>query len=524
MKNKQTIILFIVTIVSMLLGFIKEALIVNSMGISSDADIFIFASNLPILLFSSIGTILTTSFMPIYTEIRVNKNIDEANGYATEFLKYILLICFIVVLLGEVFPTLIVKILAPGLINYEVIKWTTRVMLPSVLILSILYTLNGILNSFGKVIITSSIQIPMHIILIFSSGIIYEKYGLEKSIMLILVGVILQLLLIYIPTKKLGFKLNKKTDITTEFLKKSLSMIAPMAIGAMAMQINSLIATNLASRVGEGSITIISLANKLYTASYSAVGYILVLLIFPILSELAAKKNINKMSEVLNTGIFKAIIFITPVMVLMILLSNDIVKFFFGNEKFGDNNINITAKILSVYTCSLIIWGVKDILNRAYYSLKETKISMINGIITVTINVIFSVLFIDEFGIIGLAMASSISSIISVMLLIKKLNIIGLKLDTKKLVYYMRKIIIIVVIISVNIILFKNKIMWITDSKLDQFVKLASISFITMLLYIVCIIVFFKKDVKEVFNRESESDKMNGRINKSKTIFEGEGK
>lgn len=494
-KNKRIILLFIVTITSTLLGFIKEASIVYSMGVSKEADIFIFASNLPIILFSAMGNVVSTSFMPIYTDIRISYDDDESNRFATQFLKYILLVCVSLTLVGELFPSVFIRFMAPGLQEFALTNLAVRIVLPSIIFLGIIYIFVGVLNSHNKVIVTSSVQIPMHLALIISTLMVYKKLGISYSLLMILIGSIMQIIFVYFSTKKLGFKIKDKSIYTNKFLNNAFKMIIPMGIGAMAMQINSLIATNMASRLEAGSITLINIANKLYTASYSTIGYLLVIVIYPVLSELSARKQYKKFNEKLNDSLIKSLIVITPVMLLMIILSEDAVRFFFGNELFGEEKINITAKILAIYSTSLVFWGIKDILNRAYYSLKETKISMINGIVTVITNIIFSTIFINKLGIIGLALASTISSIVSVTLLIKKLKNVGLSLDIKRFFAGFSKIVLsgIIVVICITILRYLPK--WTLIGKLNQFIMLSIIVIITLILYSIVSFILFKKDL-----------------------------
>lgn len=496
MKNKTPIILLFVTVLSILFGFIKESIIVSSMGISRETDLFVFSTNLPILIFSSIGTVISTTFMPIFTDIRINYSIEESNSFSSSFMKYIIVICLAIVAISELFPKLIVKVMAPGLINVEQSEFVIRVIMPSIIILAVLYVFIGILNSYNRVIITSAVQIPMHVTIIISVLFVYKAFGIKGAIITLLLGSIIQVLLFYIPVNRLGWKYCKKTKMTNKFTKQALVMIAPMAIGVMAMQINSVISSNIASRLEEGSMTIINLANKLNTASYSAIGYLVVILIFPILSEYAAKKDINGINNSLEKGIKISFLIILPIMVLMIMLGEDIIKLFFESNNFNGDNIEKTTNVLIAYSCGLVFWGIKDILNRAYYSLKETKISMVNGIITVIVNIILSLLLIQKFNIVGLAMANTGASMISVVLLIRNLKLINIKLNSRSILKFASKLCISATIMIISVV-FANKLgLGNIDDKTKLLIRLITIGGIGMAVYSSICFIMVKDELK----------------------------
>lgn len=480
MKNKKAIILFILTVTSMLLGFVKESAIVYTLGATIESDIFIFASNLPIILFSSMGTVISTTFMPIYTDIRINDSIDEANSFASIFNIIVVIICIIITAIIIIFPNILIKLMAPGLINESIVSLVTRIVIPSIIFLGITSIIVGALESHNKVEIAVARQIPFNLFLIVSMIVVYNKFGFLASIFMILMASIIQLIFVAMYANRINLRYRKPTIKTRKYLKTSFEMIIPMAIGVMAMQINSIVSTNLASTLGVGNITKLNLANKLNMASYNTLGYLIVILIFPILAQYAAKKDYANIGKALSESIVKSALIMIPIIIIIFILSRDIVTLFFGNEKFLESDISITTNVLRGYLIGLMFWAIKDILNRAYYSLKETKISMRNGIVVVVINIIFSLIFIKPFGIIGLAVATSLSSVVSVILLVKNLKVIRVKLDIHYIITWIIKLIIptitmIIVYFFMNNILGANEV-----NKISLFIRIVLIS-LTML-------------------------------------------
>lgn len=501
MKNKKTIILFILTVTSMILGFAKESAIVYTLGATVKSDIFIFASNLPIILFSSIGTVISTTFMPIYTDIRINDSIDEANSFASRFNIIVIIICIIVTAIIMIYPNILVKLMAPGLVNENMVTCVTRIVIPSIIFLGITSIIVGALESHNKVEVAVARQIPFNLFLIIAMIVVYNKFGFIASVFMILMASIIQLIFVAMYANQINLKYRKPTNKTKKYLRTSFEMIIPMAIGVMAMQVNSIVSTNLASTLGTGNITKLNLANKLNMASYNTLGYLIVILIFPILAQYAAKKDYYNIGRALSEGIVKSLIIMIPIIIIIFTLSRDIVTLFFGNEKFLEADIIVTTNVLKGYLVGLIFWAIKDILNRAYYSLKETRISMKNGVVAVGINIVMSLILIKPFGIVGLAIATSLSSITSVILLVKNLRIIRVKINVKYIVRWLIKLIVpaismVIVYFISNSILVGSQI-----NKMLLFIRIVLMSLTMIMSYSLFLYMISKKEVYDLMTK-----------------------
>lgn len=483
--KRKILLLFLVTIASMLLGFIKESVIVFKLGATWQADVFVFASNFPIIIFSAIGTVIATTFMPLFTDVRINYSKEEANSFATAFLKAIILFCLVLIVLGEIFPELIVGLMAPGILalDYAGLMRIIRIIIPSLLFLGIAYVYSGVLNSFKDVVITSLIQLPMHFTIIISLLLIYNRFGLIAASSAVLVGSIFQMLLMYLNSLKWGYRYRKSTEVSKEYIMKSAKMMGPMIISVLSYQMILIIALRIASQLGEGSITMLNLANKLNTASYSTIGYLLVIIIYPILAEYAASKNYEKLNEIITKSISIASFLMLPVSLLMIFFSTEIIELFFGYGKFTASRIQNTSLILKFYSVGLVFWSIKDVLNRAYFALKDTKTSMYNGIITVTINLIFSLILTKYLQVSGLALASSIASVVSVVLLVLRLKNIDIELDFKKLSLSLKKQILSIIAMYFVLLLLSNIELFNMSNKLALFFKLSLYSLISIAAY-----------------------------------------
>lgn len=484
---KKSIGLFIVTILSMLLGFIRESVVAYKLGASWEADVFVFAISLPTVIFSAIGGVLYTTILPLYTEARIKYGNDVANSFAGYAMKVVGLISSIFVVIGCIFPNYIINIFAPGIADTSLIDLPLiiRLVLPSLLFLGLAYIFNGILNSFGDVIITSSIEIPMHLTIILFLLLIYDKFGLIITILSVLLGSILKFIFTYFNARKWGYSYNSSCDLGKQYFNKMIKLIIPMFVSCMYLSIIQMFSISIASKLGEGNIMIYNLSNKLYNVCYSTAGNLIVIIVFPILAEYVAKRDYENLSYTISKSLNLSFLIMVPISIFIFILSNEVVEVLFGYGRFNADEINRTSDMVKYFSIGLPFLGLKEILNRVFYSFKDRKISLINTLLSLTVFIVSSSILIPIFGIKALAISMTLSIIISVILLFKSLNRINIIVDY----LYMKKNFITIILSSIifMIILKIWKLIFLAyeiESKIILLINLALIGLAAFLIYI----------------------------------------
>ena len=160
-------------------------------------------------------------------------------------------------------------------------------------------------------------------------------------------------------------------------------------------------------------------------------------------------------------------------------LSNDIVRVIYERGKFESNAVILTSMALFGYSIQLPFAGVRDILNSSLFSMKKTKVTTINGVIGVIVNIILSITLSKFFGVLGISIATSVSAIIIALLLLNSTSKIIGTFDVKEL------------LIKVIKIFISSVIMIITLYYLNKFLVIESSFFIIILDGIIGAIIFF---------------------------------
>lgn len=416
MKNKKILLgMIIINLISMILGFLRDSSIAFSLGATAISDVFMFITNLPTVLFSALGWVIMSTFVPTYTEVMVNQSEEKLNKFSNTFIKSIAIISGAITIILIVFNKIFIHILAPGF-KGEYFILTQKlffIIIPALIFLSIASCIAAILNANKKMIYVSLLGIPINITTIIGILFVYPKHGLELTTFIVLLGSILQILIFINPLRKTGFKFTKDFNLRDENIKKLISIIGPMLIGVMAQQINVLFGGAITSTLSKGSLTSYNLATKIVNATYNSIILIGISYIFPYLSHDFASGKIEVFKEKVSKSINIIFLILMPINILLIQLNDEVISILYGYGSFSRDAIQLTSNILLFLSIGVVFMGIRELINRAYYSAKNTKIPMKYSVLGISINIILGLLLAKRFGVIGVAIASSLSILLS---------------------------------------------------------------------------------------------------------------
>ena len=428
---KAAVGLMIVTILSKIIGFAREQVLAFHYGTTVYAAAYFTALNIPIVIFASLGSAIATSLIPMYSSIREHGGELESQYFINNIITIVTIICTGILILSLVFTEPIVKLFAVGF-DKEVFKLTvnfTRILLFGILFTGASNIIVGYLQVKGNFTIPGLISLPSSIIVIISI-ILSAKYGIYVLVYGTLVGTISQLIFQLPFAYKEGFRYKPILKFKDDNVKKLIFLIIPVLIGVSVNQVNNMVDRTLASTLGTDIVASFSYANKLYYFVQGLFITSIITVIYPKLSELLSKNNIEEFKNSLVKGMNIIILLIVPISIGTIVLCKPVVRLVFERGAFTSDATIITSNILALYAIGMIAFGLNDIISRAFYSLQDTKTPMINGGIVMMVNIILNVILVRYMGYGGLAIASSISAFVGLFIFIinlsKRLGKIGL--------------------------------------------------------------------------------------------------
>lgn len=407
-----------VTFISKILGFARDVVLASSYGAGVVSDSYLMALNIPTVVFVMISTALATSFIPMYTEIEEKKDKREALKFTSNVISIVLLVSLIIIVLGIVFTEPLVKLFAMGF-EGERLALTinfTKVFMLGVGFVGITYIIKSYLEINNRFVVTGLMPLPYNLLILISI-MLSVKYGIKILAIGTLIALFSQLLVQLPFAFKDGFKYKPTVNFKDEHIKKMAILIAPMLLGASVNQLNSLIDKNLASTLVAGSLSAMNYAYKLnifvtgmFIASITSVVY-------PLFSKLASSNNMDELKKTIATAINSVFLIIVPVSIGAFVLAEPIVQVLFERGEFTHSNTIVTGQVLAGYAVGMLATGVRDVLVRVFYSLKDTKTPMINSMLCVGFNILFNIILIKHLGAAGLALGSSLSAAVAAVFL-----------------------------------------------------------------------------------------------------------
>lgn len=443
--KQQTSILSAATIImamvatSRILGLVRDRLLTDRFT-SGELGVYFAAFRLPNLVFELIvmGAV-STAFIPVFTSYRSAKSPREAFHLASSVINIGLVCFFILSLLFLIFTPQIVTFIAPGFNKDELamlISFTRIMLLAQVFPLIIGNFFTGMLQSYQQFIIPALAPVVYNVGIILGIIILTPALGLYAPVFGVVVGALL-FMFIQIPSVvAAGYRHDLSLDWRSSGVRQVGKLMLPRTLGLAVSQIDSTVDLILASLLGARSVTIFNLAQHLQHVPIGLFGASLAQAALPTLAILHAQKSMEEFKTAFLSTFHQILFFSLPAAVLLIVLRIPIVRLVFGASRFDWPDTVDTGRTLAYFALSLFAQAHVHLLARAFYSLYDSKTPVILGGISVILNAILSIVFIQSLHlpVWGLALAASIASLFNAFSLLYFLDRITKHFDRKKLI------------------------------------------------------------------------------------------
>lgn len=420
LKKAACLIAFI-TVLSKIAGFIRESLIAGAFGATYKTDAYIMSLTMPGIIFGVFGVAITTTFIPILAEdYKMNKRQDTfefVNTFNTLLLAISLLACILIWCCAPV----LIRIIAPGF-SQEVYKLTvilTRISAISIMFMGMNSSFVALLQTFGVFIAPalSGLVFSMPIIAYILLG---GRYGVKGLAFATVSGYGAQVIILIPWLIKNRYRYRPNINIRDTRIRRLLRLMAPVVIGTEILQLNEFVDRVMASGLPAGSISALNFAAKLNNVIYSVFAVAIITVIYPELS-----MECDDYEEFTN-HIIKAVNIINMIMVPsavgLAILRVPIINVLFRHGAFDSRAAGMTSEVMLYYSLGLVFSGMAGIFDRVFYAMKDTRTPMTNGVIAMGVNINLNFILIRYMGIGGLAMSTSISSLVYLILLINGIN------------------------------------------------------------------------------------------------------
>ena len=403
------------TIISRLLGYLRDVLIAISLGTSFLADVFFVAFRIPNTfrrLFAE-GT-FNAAFVPSYTS-ELSNNKLKSKKFANDVFNLLFLGLLFFVLVIELFMPVFVGLIAPGFVaDSEKINLAidlTRITFPFLMFVSLSSFFGAILNSYNKFAAASAAPIILNIFLILT--LLFANYLNDTLVFYLSYAVtaagILQLIFLVFFTKKYYFpkfsfkiKLDKKLKF---FFKKLL----PSIFSSGVTQINILVGTIIAS-FQASAVSYLYYADRIYQINLAIAGIAIGTVLLPSLSKYVEQNNLKKIKFIQNKSLELSLFLCLPATFALLISSEEITSALFGYGSFDYQSVKNSSDALYFFAIGLPAFALIKVFSSYIFARHNTHTPFIYSVYSVIINICISLYFFSDMGFIIIPIATTISS------------------------------------------------------------------------------------------------------------------
>lgn len=406
------------TMVSRVLGFIRDILLARFLGAGLASDAFFVAFKLPNFfrrLFAE-GA-FSAAFVPLFSQAAARGE-GEGQRFAESVFAALLPILLVFTALMEAFMPWIVLAITGGFYDAPPEKFAlavdlTRITFPFLALISLTSLLAGVLNGLGRFAAAALAPVILNIFMIsallfFHDGEAQTAKGLAIAVTL---SGLAQCLWLSWAAGKAGMPIHLPVPQFSTEVKQMLLIAAPAAIGAGAQQLNLLIDTILASRfLPEGSISYLYYGDRLNQLPIGVIGVAVGTVLLPTLSRHIAKDDGGAANTSQNRAIEFALFMTLPAAIGLICVGEDILRVLFERGAFDMEASRKSAMALAAYALGLPAYVLIKVLTPGFFARKDTKTPVKIATASVITNSALGIVLLIPLAHVGLALATAISA------------------------------------------------------------------------------------------------------------------
>lgn len=420
---KSTLFISIFTIFSKVLGLVKQVVISSIGGASLETDAYSISTGIFGQIVTLIFSAVSVSALTLYVEIKEKKGKTEASNFIKTLLMtlvpFSIILAIIVFLLSDQFATFLAS---SNDLNYiRLLSKYIKIMSISFVPWGIYLTLNIILESEKKFIPGRCQAFFQNIFIILACLFFYKKIGAVSLVIAFVLSGIVEC--VYIISRTHNEIRNASISTAELFnIKKMVIIAIPLIIGNASSELNDIVDKKIASSIGEGVPTLLNYSATLNEIITGVVISSLSVVLFTHFADMIAKNDIQKVEHTLKKTILYLLIFLLPITIIFLVYGDTIVRIMFGHGAITEDNINSIYMILIGYSVGFIFQAIRIIYAKAIYAFKDTKAPMLNGFISICVNIFLSYYLASKIGVMGISLSTSLSMLLASVLLHKSLK------------------------------------------------------------------------------------------------------
>jgi putative peptidoglycan lipid II flippase len=409
------------TMLSRLLGLVREQVFAVTLGAGVYSDAFLAAFRIPNLLRDLFAEgALSAAFVPTYVATLRNDSRPAAYALANRVMSTLTIYLGAVALAAMIFPGPVVRLVATGFSPEKAALCArlVRIMMPFLPAISLAVVAMGALNGEEKYTAPGLASSMFNVVAIVG-GLIVHLLGASPLATVsawasfTVLGGVAQLAIQVPPLWKSGFRPRLTPDLALHDpgTRRIAKLMAPATLGVAAVQVNVVVNSSFASLISDGALSWLSYAFRLMQLPIGVFGVAIGTTALTHLSADAANQDWESLRATLRRGLRMVLFLTVPSTVGLALLGLPIIRLIFQHGRFSANATLQTAHALAGYALGLVAYAAIKVLAPAFYALERPRVPVVASVTAVAANLVWNVLTFRRFGHVGLAVGTSIAAL-----------------------------------------------------------------------------------------------------------------
>ncbi|WP_038876245.1 murein biosynthesis integral membrane protein MurJ [Vibrio jasicida] len=447
---KSGMIVSAMTLISRVLGLVRDVVVANLMGAGASADVFFFANKIPNFLRRLFAEgAFSQAFVPVLTESHAQGDMDKTRELIARAAGTLGVIVSIVTILGVLGSGVVTALFGfgwfldwmhggPAAEKFELASVMLKITFPYLWFITFVALSGAILNTLGKFAVSSFTPVFLNVMIILAAWFIspqmsQPEIGLAIGVLL---GGLVQFLFQIPFLIKAGVMVKPKWGWRDPGVVKIRTLMIPALFGVSVSQINLLFDTFIASFLQTGSISWLYYSDRLLEFPLGLFGIAIATVILPALSRKHVDAHSEGFAHTMDWGVRMVTLLGIPAMLGLMALAKPMLMVLFMRGEFSPQDVHQASLSLLAYASGLLHFMLIKVLAPGYYSRQDTKTPVKYGIIAMVTNMVFNAIFAYFYGYVGLAIATALSAFVNMALLYRGLHIAGVYQVTKRTVFF----------------------------------------------------------------------------------------
>lgn len=419
---RNAAIIGVAFLASRILGLVREIILANRFGTSSDYDAYVSAFRIPDLLFLVIMSgSFGAAFIPVFGGFLARGEKPEADRLASAVITWTALVTVAIGSVAFIFAgPLMERIVAPDLPPdaMDLAIRTMRMLLLSPLLLGMGIAAKGILETHLQFTLPALAPVVYNLAIVLAALFLAPRYGIEGVTVGVLVGAALHVGIQIPGVVRTGLRFRPTLSRNVAGLAEVGVLLLPRVIGQAAFQINFVAVNHFASQTGEGSVSALNYAWQMLMLPNGVLALSISTVVFPTLSAQYELGDIDGFRATLQRGLRPLLFLLIPAAIGLFEFRTSLFQTIFQSGNFTATSTILSSEPLAFLALGLVWYGLVEVLARTFYAMKDTVTPVATGILIIVLNIALSRMLLESMGHVGLALSLSVTTGIEALLLI----------------------------------------------------------------------------------------------------------